>query len=175
MLTLPRVIASALIARRFSSRAISFSSGAPFCTRRSRIVARSSTSPASVVAPHRPCGTSSQVPNLSASFSQGVECASRKRAAPRSQFNGVAARGDARAGQGPWRGQQAQSQWCWQQPRCLAYSRVVCGSETTAPGFAVKQRPNPSVNLTPCGSPRLAFISFWAKHGLPQGAGYLER
>ena len=35
--------------------------------------------------------------------------------------------------------------------------------------------PNPSVNLTPCGSPRLAFISFWAKHGLPQGAGYLER
>ena len=36
-------------------------------------------------------------------------------------------------------------------------------------------RPNPSVNLTPCGSPRLAFISFWAKRGLPQGAGYLER
>ena len=35
--------------------------------------------------------------------------------------------------------------------------------------------PNPSVNLTPCGSPHLAFISFWAKRGLPQGAGYLER
>ena len=35
--------------------------------------------------------------------------------------------------------------------------------------------PNPSVNLTPCGSPRLAFISFWAKRALPQGAGYLER
>ena len=35
--------------------------------------------------------------------------------------------------------------------------------------------PNPAVNRTPCGSPRLAFISFWAKRGLPQGAGYLVR
>ena len=35
--------------------------------------------------------------------------------------------------------------------------------------------PNPSVNLTPCGSPRLAVISFSAKRALPQGAGYLER
>jgi hypothetical protein len=32
-------------------------------------------------------------------------------------------------------------------------------------------RPNPVFNRTPCGSPRLAFISFWAKRGLPQGAG----
>ena len=31
--------------------------------------------------------------------------------------------------------------------------------------------PNPVFNRTPCGSPRLAFISFWAKRGLPQGAG----
>ena len=35
--------------------------------------------------------------------------------------------------------------------------------------------PNPAVNRTPCGSPRLAFISFWAMRGLPQGAGYLVR
>ena len=32
-------------------------------------------------------------------------------------------------------------------------------------------RPNPVFNRTPCGSPRLALISFWAKRGLPQGAG----
>ena len=31
--------------------------------------------------------------------------------------------------------------------------------------------PNPVFNRTPCGSPRLVFISFWAKRGLPQGAG----
>ena len=31
--------------------------------------------------------------------------------------------------------------------------------------------PNPVFNRTPCGSPPLAFISFWAKRGLPQGAG----
>jgi len=36
-------------------------------------------------------------------------------------------------------------------------------------------RPNTSFNRTRCGSPRLAPISFWAKRGLPQGAGYLER
>ena len=32
-------------------------------------------------------------------------------------------------------------------------------------------RANPSLNLTPCGSPRMALISFWAIRGLPQGAG----
>ena len=32
-------------------------------------------------------------------------------------------------------------------------------------------RPNPVFNRTPCGSPRMALISFWAKRGLPQGAG----
>ena len=31
--------------------------------------------------------------------------------------------------------------------------------------------PNPVFNRTPCGSPRMALISFWAKRGLPQGAG----
>ena len=32
-------------------------------------------------------------------------------------------------------------------------------------------RPNPVFNRTPCGSPRVALISLWAKRGLPQGAG----
>ena len=30
---------------------------------------------------------------------------------------------------------------------------------------------NPSLNRTPCGGPRLAIISFSAKHGSPQSAG----
>lgn len=34
-----------------------------------------------------------------------------------------------------------------------------------------KLQPNPALNLTPCGSPRMAHISFWAMRGLPQGAG----
>jgi hypothetical protein len=34
-----------------------------------------------------------------------------------------------------------------------------------------RARPNPVFNRTPCGSPRMALISFWAKRGLPQGAG----
>ena len=38
-----------------------------------------------------------------------------------------------------------------------------------------RARPNPVFNRTPCGSPRMAFISFWAKRGLPQGAGYRVR
>ena len=32
-------------------------------------------------------------------------------------------------------------------------------------------RANPALNLTLCGSPRMAFISFWAMRGLPQSAG----
>ena len=36
-------------------------------------------------------------------------------------------------------------------------------------------RPNPSVNRTFCGGPVLAVISFSAKPGPPQNAGYLER
>ena len=38
-----------------------------------------------------------------------------------------------------------------------------------------RARPNPSVNRTFCGGPGLAVISFSAKPGLPQNAGYLER
>ena len=41
-----------------------------------------------------------------------------------------------------------------------------------AAGFFVKPvRPNRSLNRTLCGGPRLAFISFSAKHGPPQSAG----
>ena len=41
-----------------------------------------------------------------------------------------------------------------------------------AAGFFVKAvRPNRSLNRTLCGGPRLAFISFLAKHGPPQSAG----
>ena len=174
MLALPRVIPSALIARRFSSRAFSFSIAAPFCTRRSRIVAPSSTSPASVVAPHRFAGTSSQGPNLSASLKVRVECASRKRAAPRSQFIGVAARGDSRAGPLAWHGQQLQERQCLQQPRCLTAFRVACSSETTPPGFAVKQRPNPSVELRANGRP-LQGKRVLSLRGQPLSPAHLKR
>ena len=41
-----------------------------------------------------------------------------------------------------------------------------------AAGLFVKAgRPNKSLNRTLCGGPRLAFISFSAKHGPPQSAG----
>ena len=154
MLALQHVIGSALFACKFSSLAFSCGSGAAFFTRRSRIVARSSTSPASAVVLHRSCGTSSHAPNLSAPLKVLVECASRKRAAPRSQFNGVAARGDARFGRTRGCHQQTQGLWRWQPPCCLAPFRVASGSETIAPGFAVKQRPNPSVELRANGRPR---------------------
>ena len=35
--------------------------------------------------------------------------------------------------------------------------------------------PDTSDNRTPCGMPRIALISFWAMHVLPQVAGYLKR
>ena len=119
--------------------------------------------------------TPCSVPKLSASLSQSVECASRMHAAPRSQLIGVAASGDARFGHARWPGRQVQGQRRLHQLWHLVSCGVAGGSETHAPALTVRQPPNPSVNLTPCGSPRLAFISFWAKHGLPQGAGYLER
>ena len=37
------------------------------------------------------------------------------------------------------------------------------------------QRPNPSVERTRYGRPRLALISFWAKRGLPQRSAHLKR
>ena len=37
--------------------------------------------------------------------------------------------------------------------------------------FVKAVRPNRSLNRTLCGGPRLAFISFSAKHGTPQSAG----
>ena len=64
-----------------------------------------------------------------------------------------------------------------QQPevRARRHTAVVFSSRSFSASRAQSAWPNPAVNRTPCGSPRLAFISFWAKRGLPQGAGYLVR
>ena len=51
-------------------------------------------------------------------------------------------------------------------PSSASGSSVALGSQTAEYGL-----PNPVFNRTPCGSPRMALISFWAKRGLPQGAG----
>ena len=114
MLALRQFIPSALIARNFNSLAFARASGVS-CTRLSPVVARSSSSPVSAMASHRFCGASSQVPNLSA-LKVSVECASRKRAAPRSQFNGVAAGGDAHFGRNRSCHLQIQGKWRCQQP-----------------------------------------------------------
>ena len=174
MLALAKPAASALIARKFSNRVCSCSSRAPFCTRRSRIVARCSNSPASALASHGFGGNSCQAPNLSASLKVFVECASRKRAAPRSQFNGVAAGGDARSGRNRRPHLHTQGLWRWKQPRCLAPFRVACGSETIAPRFAVKQRPNPSVELRANGRP-LQGKRVLSLRGRPLSPAHLKR
>ena len=64
-----------------------------------------------------------------------------------------------------------------QQPevRARRHTAVVFSSLNFSASRAQNAWPNPAVNRTPCGSPHLAFISFWAKRGLPQGAGYLVR
>ena len=172
MLALPRVLPSVLIARSFSRLAFARTSGAP-CMRQSRMVAWPSTLSPSAVARHRSCCAFMQVPNLSASLKVLVECASRKRAAPRSQFNGVAC-GDVRAGQGPWRGQQVQGLRRWRQPRCVALFWVAYGSEITTPGFAVKQRPNPSVELRANGRP-LQGKRVLSLRGRPLSPAHLKR
>ena len=105
-------------------------------------------------------GTPCSVPKLSASLSLSVECASRMRAAPRSHFIGVAASGNARSGHARWPGQQAQGQRHLHQLWHVVSCGVAGGSQAHAPALTVRQPPNPSVNLTPCGSARLAFISF---------------
>ena len=52
------------------------------------------------------------------------------------------------------------------------YNFVTFSMCIIAAGLFVKAgRPNRSLNRTLCGGPRLAFISFSAKHGPPQSAG----
>ena len=49
--------------------------------------------------------------------------------------------------------------------------RLLCGPAPGSHSCCGAVWPNPVFNRTPGGSPHLAFISFWAKRGLPQGAG----
>ena len=98
---------------------------------------------------------------------QFVVRASRGSAAPGSQR--VVYR-DARAycGSGASRGART-----IQQPtfRARRYSALMAISTKFKSSVVRHARPNPVFNRTPCGSPRMALISFWAKRGLPQGAG----
>ena len=59
-----------------------------------------------------------------------------------------------------------------QQPPASAgrYSALMVSSTKLKSHSVQHARPNPVFNRTPCGSPRMALISFWAKRGLPQGA-----
>ena len=52
-----------------------------------------------------------------------------------------------------------------------SYSALMASGTKFKSSVVRRARPNPVFNRTPCGSPHLAFISFWAKCGLPQGAG----
>ena len=60
-----------------------------------------------------------------------------------------------------------------QQPtlRVRRYSALMASGTKFKSSVVRRARPNPVFNRTPCGSPRLALISLWAKRGLPQGAG----
>ena len=50
---------------------------------------------------------------------------------------------------------------------------LVIASAAAAVTSVVRQpvRADPALKLTSCGRPRMAFISFWAMRGPPQGAG----
>ena len=50
-----------------------------------------------------------------------------------------------------------------------SYSALMASGTIFKSSVVRRARPNPVFNRTPCGSPHLAFISFWAKRGLPQG------
>ena len=102
-----------------------------------------------------------------ATAGQFVVRASRGSAAPGSQrvvFRSARGRG----GSGDSRGART-----IEQPtlRACRYSALMASSTKFKSSVVRHARPNPVFNRTPCGSPRLAFISFWAKRGLPQGAG----
>ena len=77
-----------------------------------------------------------------------------------------------------------------QHPRCAGLQvQGCCGSLQRREWVAFKLRqppsaspaqlqmppPNPSVKRTRTGKPRMAFISFWAIHGLPARSAYLKR
>ena len=103
-----------------------------------------------------------------ATAGQSVVRASRGSAAPGSQR--VVSRG-ARAVRAGGASHGARTS---QQPtlRSGRYSAFMANRTTKSDTFRRSgARPNPVFNRTPCGSPRLALISFWAKRGLPQGAG----
>ena len=102
-----------------------------------------------------------------ATAGQFVVRASRGSAAPGSQrvvvrgacgFGGSGASGGARTIQQPM----------WSPGR---YSAFMFSGTKFKSSVVRHARPNPVFNRTPCGSPRMALISFWAKRGLPQGAG----
>ena len=104
---------------------------------------------------------------MPARASQFVVHASRGSAAPGSQrvvFGGARGCGGSRASRGAR---------TVQQPTCGArrYSGLKASNIKARSPREHDARPNPVFNRTPCGSPRLALISFWAKRGLPQGAG----
>ena len=98
---------------------------------------------------------------------QLVVRASRGSAAPGSQR--VVVRGACRFGASS----SSRTTRTFQQPEFMA-GRHNTGMASVIKSSASREQnawPNPAVNRTPCGSPRLALISFWAKRGLPQGAG----
>jgi hypothetical protein len=98
---------------------------------------------------------------------QFVGRASRGSAAPGSQSVVYrCARGSG--GSGACRGARTLQQPTFRSGR---YSAFVSSGTKFKSSFVQHARPNPVFNRTPCGSPPLALISFWAKGGLPQGAG----
>jgi hypothetical protein len=100
--------------------------------------------------------------------SQFVVHASRGSAAPGSQrvvVRGAPSSGGSGAGRGARTIQQPT--FCARRYSGLMAIHIIKRGSLREHGA----RPNPVFNRTPCGSPRLALISFWAKHGLPQGAG----
>ena len=102
-----------------------------------------------------------------ATAGQFVVRASRGSAAPGSQrvvVRGARGIGAGRAGRGARTSQQP-TRWPGR------HSAFMFSGTKFKPSVVRHARPNPVFNRTPCGSPRMAFISFWAKRGLPQGAG----
>ena len=102
-----------------------------------------------------------------ASAGQFVVRASRGSAAPGSQRVVYRGAGGCGAG-GASRGARTNEQ---RTRRAWRYSALVVNSTKFKSSLVRHARPNPVFNRTPCGSPRVALISFWAKRGLPQGAG----
>jgi hypothetical protein len=105
---------------------------------------------------------------LQGSAGQSVVCASRDSAAPGSQLVVFRAAAGACAS-GASRGTRTREQPTL---RAWGYSAAMASRTSKPHTFRRREaRPNPVFNRTPCGSPRMALISFWAKRGLPQGAG----